>query len=127
LSGYTPEQANKALASFAYDRERLLKRLNGLDGVLDLDLAVRPMERMLKKRLARLINESHLLPLNPQTHRLVDPDLLVEEVKRLRAQGSAQEAHMLSRTIRDVRLVIALSTRMSKSMRLKAVDAAAFA
>jgi hypothetical protein len=115
--GYSPEQATHVLARFADTREQLAHRLNHLDEAIDLDSAIRPTERQVKHRFARFIILSHSVPVNPQTGKLPDPNLLLITVAELREQGRAKEAHQLSALIRDVRLMIVLSGRMTRSQK----------
>lgn len=114
--GYSPEQAGRIAAEWSFTHEQLAKSLNYVDQAIDIDSAVRPMnEPLLSRRLGRLIRDAHRPAINPQTGKFPDVAILREEVTRLRAEGMAKEAHLLGRTIRDILLLTALSSRMSKS------------
>src|SRR6266571_1480764 len=96
---YNAEAAGRAVASFSYSRQRLSTHLDGLAEVIDLDTACRPLPILLKRRLSRLIRDSHQPAYNPQTPgRYPDPNQLLLEVLRLREDGQMKEAHLLSRT-----------------------------
>jgi hypothetical protein len=114
--GYSGPQANRVLARWPETREELARRLIHIDSAIDLDSAVRPTEHRIKRRLARIAASAHVLPIDSKTHQFPDLEVLRDEAIRLRAEGKAAESHLLSRTIRDYRLMIMLASRMSRSM-----------
>jgi hypothetical protein len=115
---YTPEQCGAAVANYANAREKLAHRLDGLAQMIDLDTSCRGLERVSKRRLARLVAWGHSPATNPQTGRFADPAQLVVEVARLREEGQIREANTLARMIREVRLLTVLAGRMSRSQQL---------
>lgn len=114
--GYSGTQANKALAGYTHQIERLIKHTNRVDEMIDLDTACRGVEAILTRRMARIIRDEYVLPTDSKTHQLPSPDALVVEVARLREAGEITRAHVLSRMIRDIRAMNALAVRMSRSM-----------
>lgn len=92
-------------------RERLRRRLRGLDSAIDLDTGVRQLDPRLKKRIAKLIREGY----EPETvdSRYPDPAALLVIVDQLKKEGKGREAAYVSRTIRDIRLLRSLAFKMS--------------
>ncbi len=122
MGSYTPERAGSALAKFATTRARLEDGLEALAEVIDMDSAIRPLGRILKRRLARFVNEGYSPAINPQTGQFPDPETLVLLVAEMRQRGEIKEAHTVSRLIRDVRLLTVVARRMTVSQRLKDHD-----
>lgn len=111
-SHYTAEDAGRLVARWTDTRERLRKRLRGLESAMDLDRGVKALDPRLKKRIAKLVREG-FEPGRIEGGRYPDPDELVKVVIQLREDGQVREANILSRSIRDIRLLQALAVQMT--------------
>jgi hypothetical protein len=111
LSKYSQEEAGRLVKEWTLTRERLRKRLRGLESAIDLDTGVRQLEPRLKKRLAKLIKEGY--EPTKVNDKYPEPKALLMLVAELKHKGENREAALLSRTIRDIRLLRVVAQKMS--------------
>jgi hypothetical protein len=99
------------LKDWTQTREKLRRRLRGLEEAIDLDAGVRQLDPIHKKRIAKLIREGY--EPGKVNNKYPEPAALMKMIGELKAHGQMKEAAILSKTIREIRLLRVVAQKMS--------------